>query len=53
MKKIINVTICIFTLFSVKAFSQDITESEFFCCSVSDICKTSTDIKQYEDSDEG
>ena len=30
MKKIINVTICIFTLFSGKAFSDDISESDFF-----------------------
>ena len=52
MKKIINVTICIFTLFSGKAFSEDISESDFFCCSVSDIYKTSTDIKQYKGSDE-
>ena len=51
MKKIINVTICIFTLFSGKAFSEDISESDFFCCSVSDIYKTSTNIKQHDDSD--
>ena len=50
MKKIINVTICIFSLFSIKAFSQDISETDFFCCSVNDIYKTSTDINKYEDS---
>jgi len=50
MKKIINVTICIFSLFSIKAFSQDISEKDFFCCSVNDIYKTSTDINKYEDS---
>lgn len=42
MKKIINITICIFSLFSMKAFSQDINEEDFFCCSVYELYKTST-----------
>ena len=43
MKKIINVTICIFTLFSTKVFSQDFDENDFFCCSVYELYKTSTE----------
>ena len=50
MKKIINVTICIFTLFQEKHFLRTFLKA-IFCCSVSDIYKTSTDIKQYEGSD--
>ena len=49
MKKIINVTICIFSLFSTKVFSQDIAEKDFFCCSVFDLHKTSTSISKYKD----
>ena len=41
MKKIINVTICIFILFSTKVFSQDFDENDFFCCSVYELYKTS------------
>ena len=46
MKKIINLTICIFTLFSTKVFSQDFEEDDFFCCSVYELYKTSTEINK-------
>ena len=49
MKKIINVTICIFSLFSTKVFSQDFDENDFFCCSIFDLHKTSTSISKYKD----
>ncbi len=59
MKKIINVTICIFTLFSTKVFSQDFDENDFFCCSVYELYKTSTEndvnniiVKDTQDNDE-
>ncbi len=42
MKKIFNVTICIFLLFSTKVFAQDINDEDFFCCSVYELYKTST-----------
>ena len=50
MKKIINITICVFSLFSTKVFSQDFDEKDFFCCSVFDMHKTSTSISKYQDS---
>ena len=43
MKKIISLTICILILFSTKVFAQDFIEDDFFCCSVYELYKTSTE----------
>jgi len=51
MKKIINVTICIFTLFSTKVFSQEPDETDFFCCSVNELYKTSTNFISSENKE--
>jgi len=48
MKKIINVTICIFTLFSTKVLSQEPDETDFFCCSINELYKTSTEFNPNE-----
>ena len=50
MKKIINLTICIFVLFSSKLFAQDFDEDDFFCCSVYELYKTSTKIDKSDNA---
>ena len=52
MKKIFNVTICIFLLFSTKVLAQDINEEDFFCCSVYELYKTSTKGISTKDNDD-
>ena len=44
MKKLINITICVFALFSAEIYSQEPAEEDFFCCSVYELNKTSTEI---------
>ena len=44
MKKLINITICVFALFSAKIYSQEPSEEDFFCCSVYELHKTSTEV---------
>ena len=44
MKKLINITICVFALFSAEIYSQEPSEEDFFCCSVYDLHKTSTEV---------
>ena len=48
MKKLINITICVFALFSAKIYSQEPDEENFFCCSVYELHKTSTEITVLE-----
>lgn len=52
MKKIFNVTICIFLLFSTKVLAQDIDDDDFFCCSVYELYKTSTKGISTKDNDD-
>ena len=44
MKKLINITICVFAFFSAEIYSQEPDEENFFCCSVYELHKTSTEI---------
>tara|TARA_B110000240_G_scaffold193826_1_gene240324 strand:- start:61 stop:2352 length:2292 start_codon:yes stop_codon:yes gene_type:complete len=44
MKKLINITICVFALFSAEIYSQEPSEEDFFCCSVYELHKTSTEV---------
>ena len=48
MKKLINITICVFTLFSAEIYSQEPSEGDFFCCSVYELHKTSTEVTVLE-----
>ena len=50
MKKIINLTICILVLFSTKVSAQDFSDDDFFCCSVYELYKTSTNIDKSDNS---
>ena len=48
MKKLINITICVFVLFSAEIYSQEPSEEDFFCCSVYELHKTSTEVTVLE-----